>query len=306
MTGRITQNSRDFEATISRYFGRLLPEGTFKEVDADALPADCRELCRLFRMRPVALHYEGTDRTLQFEAMVVNDRCDKRIFVMNHAKEPLRAVVGHELTHRMQIERPDLYHDLVHAIAEAGVDLGRWGAYVQVMRAKSAREGRRLSDSEIRSEAVADMVGDLLLDRRLWNALHTPSLAERVIGWVQATWRRLTAQAASPSPLGGASLATNRLAAISAATATLQRWAQEVAQNPLRERGLREVAAQARRGGLVAAADQISEVIRFTNVAGDVVPPEELGEPVLAAMAALNRDTGEQWRAAVAAVAMEP
>lgn len=306
MTGRVTQNSRDFEATISRYFGRPLPEGTFVEVGGEALPADCRELCRLFRMRPVTLHYAGTDRALQFEAMVVNDRYDKRIFVMNHAKEPLRAVVGHELTHRMQIERPDLYQDLVRAIAEAGVDLGRWGAYVQVMRARSTREGRRLSDSEIRSEAVADMVGDLLLDRRLWNALHKPSLAERVIGWVQATWRRLTAQAASPSPLGGAALATNRLAAISAATAILQRWAQEVAQSPLRERGLGEVAAQAHRAGLVVAVDQNSEVIRFTTVAGNVVPPDELGEPILAAMATLNRDTGEQWRAAVAGVSMEP
>ncbi|MDQ1090628.1 hypothetical protein QE400_000041 [Xanthomonas sacchari] len=306
MIGRITNNSREFEATIGRYFGRGLPEGTFKEVEGGMLPEDCRELCRLFRMRPVMLHYAGTDRTLQFEAMVVNDRYDKRIFLMNHAKEPLRAVLGHELTHRMQIERPDLYGELVQAIAAADVDHGRWAAYVQVMRAKSAREGRLLSDNEIRSEAVADLVGDLLLDRRLWNALREPSLADRVVGWVQATWRRLTAQAAAPSPLGGAVLVTNRLAAISAATALLRRWANEVASNPQRKHGLREIVAQARRVGLDSEIDEGNEVIAFRNRAGNLVPPNELSESIQTAIATLNRDTGEQWQAAPAAASMAP
>jgi len=297
MIGRVTNNSRDFERTIARYFAREIPEGTFTEVD-DGLPADCRELCRLFRMRPVMLHYDGSEKTLKFEAMVVNDRLDKRIFVTNHANEPLRAVIGHELTHRMQIERPDLYRELAAAIAAAGVNQERWGAYVHVMRAKSSREGRQLTDEEIRKEAMADLVGDLLLDSRLWNALHAPSLAKWVVGWVQGAWRRLTAHAAAQAPLGGAPLATDLRKAISAATVVLQRWAQEVANDPVRRAGLLAIGASCRKAGLRHEADPAAEVIRFTDVAGDLVAPDLLPAEVSAAVAALNRATGELWRAA--------
>ncbi|MFS8456494.1 hypothetical protein EIQ18_00770 [Xanthomonas campestris pv. campestris] len=304
MIGRTTKNSLDLEATIGRYFARAIPEGTFTEVDG-GLPADCHELCRLFRMRPVALHYGGSDKTLQFEAMVINDRLDKRIFLTNHAKEPLRAVIGHELTHRMQIERPDLYRELVTAIAAAGVDQERWGAYVHLMRAKSGREGRELSIEELRSEAVADMVGDLLLDRRLWDALSAPSLAQRVVGWVQGAWRRLTAQAAAQAPLGGAPLAKDRRAAITAATVVLQRWAHDVTNDPVRRAGLHAVGASCRRAGLRHEADPAAEVIRFTNVAGDPVAPDQLPVEVAEAVAALNQTTGELWRA-VDSVEMRP
>ncbi|OOW65404.1 hypothetical protein Xant_22060 [Xanthomonas cissicola] len=166
------------------------------------------------------------------------------------------------------------------------------------MRAKSGREGRQLSIGELRSEAVADMVGDLLLDKRLWDALRAPSLAQRVVGWVQSAWRRLTAQAAVQAPLGGAPLAKDRLAAITAATVVLQRWAHDVANDPVRRAGLHAVGASCRRAGLRHEADPAAEVIRFTNVAGDLVAPDELPVEVAEAVAALNQTTGELWRAA--------
>ena len=65
---------------------------------------------------------------LQFEAFVINDPADRRVFLTNHARSPERALIGHELVHRMRRERRDLYDELVEALAdrEAG-EIGRVG-----------------------------------------------------------------------------------------------------------------------------------------------------------------------------------
>ncbi|KAB0511460.1 hypothetical protein F7R02_26130, partial [Xanthomonas cissicola] len=69
--------------------------------------------------------------------------------------EPLRAVIGHELTHRMQIERPDLYRELATAIAAAGVDQERWQALIRPGFRRHSRPSLRVAPFKLYRGQVA-------------------------------------------------------------------------------------------------------------------------------------------------------
>lgn len=221
-----TASSRTAERVMSAYFGLSLERGAFLEYTAPNFSADTLALCRVFGMTPVKLHYAGADRRLQFEAFVVNDPADRRIFLTNHARSPERALIGHELVHRMRRERPDLYAELVEALANADVDHERWAAFYTALREQTGRkEGRELSDEEIREEGIADLVGDLILEPAVWRALRRPTLLQRVHEWIRGVWRSLQRSEAVVDPLGGAGLVRDRDRAVAAVSRVLSAWA---------------------------------------------------------------------------------
>lgn len=216
---------------MGAYFRLQLDEGTFREDTTPAFSQDTLALCRMFGMTPVKLHYAGADRRLQFEAFVANDPGDRRIFLTNHARSPERALIGHELVHRMRRERPALYDELVEALADAGVDRDRWAAFYRALREQTQRkEGRALSDAEIREEGVADLVGDLILDPAVWSALRRPTLLQRVSDWFGTVWRSLRRSQAPVDPLGGAGLVRDRARAMGAVRRVFGEWAASLAQ----------------------------------------------------------------------------
>jgi hypothetical protein len=183
-------------------------------------------------MHPVKIRYDGSDRRLQFEALVLSDPSDHRIFLTNHALNPERALCGHELTHKLRRERPELYDELVRELASAGVNQPRWAAYVRAMREQTRRkEGKVLSDEEIREDGVANLVGDMLLDPVVWNALQRPSLRQRVWEWIASVWQRLAGAREPANPLGGGNLVLDRTRALEVVSGVLVAWASAVGQS---------------------------------------------------------------------------
>ncbi len=227
----VTQHSRLADRIMGAYFRLSVEEGTFREDTAPFFSHDTLALCGLFNMTPVKLHYAGADRRLQCEAFIVNDPADRRIYLTNHAKSPERALIGHELVHRMRRERPKLYDSLVRALGDAGEAHDRWIAYYTAMREQTQRkEGRALSDDEIREEGVADLVGDLILDPAVWRALRQPTLLQRVADWIGSVWKRLRRAQTPVDPLGGGGLIRDRKRAMAAVARVLGDWADSLAR----------------------------------------------------------------------------
>ena len=227
----VTPHSRVADRVMGAYFRLQVDEGTFREDTTPAFSADTLALCEMFGMTPVKLHYAGADRRLQCEAFVVNDPADRRIYLTNHAKSPERALIGHELVHRMRRERPKLNDSLVRALGDAGEAHDRWIAYYTAMREQTQRkEGRALSDDEIREEGVADLVGDLILDPAVWRALQRPTLLQRVADWIGSVWKRLQGAQTPVDPLGGGGLIRDRKRAMAAVARVLGDWADSLAR----------------------------------------------------------------------------
>ena len=227
----ITEHSRLADRIMGAYFRLSVEEGTFREDTAPDFSRDTLALCGLFGMTPVKLHYAGADRRLQCEAFIVNDPADRRIYLTNHARSPERALIGHELVHRMRRERPELYDDLVDELASAGVNEARWAVFYHALREQTLRkEGRALSDAEIREEGVADLVGDLILDPQVWRTLQRPSLLERISAWIASVWQRLRGAQAHADPLGGAGLVHDRERAMAVVSRVLDEWSASLAR----------------------------------------------------------------------------
>lgn len=227
----VTPNSRLADRVMGAYFRLSVEEGTFREDTAPDFSRDTLALCQLFGMTPVKLHYAGADRRLQCEAFIVNDPADRRIYLTNHARSPERALIGHELVHRLRRERPELYDELVDELASAGVNEARWAVFYLALREQTLRkEGRALSDAEIREEGIADLVGDLILDPQVWRTLQRPSLLERISAWIASVWQRLRGAQAPADPLGGAGLVHDRERAMAVVSRVLGEWSASLAR----------------------------------------------------------------------------
>lgn len=224
---QVTLRSRRIEQLFGRALGVDLAPGTFRE-DVRGVSQEAAELCALFGVEPIRLHYGGQDRRLVFEAFTLRD-ADARFICLSNRADHERAIVGHELAHRLRAERPALYAELVEGLQAAGIRSEVFEQHVARQRRQNRAAGapEASADAEL-EEFVCDAVGDLLLDPDVWQALRRPSLLQRVRGWIAGAWRRVRGDAAA-APLIGAQAFERRQTAVATVRDVLSRWARSIA-----------------------------------------------------------------------------
>lgn len=144
-----------------------------------------RAMSQLLGIDPVFLKYTGSDPRLAFAGLALRSGGDRRTYVNVEADFPLLGVLGHEALHVMRRDQPRLYDDLVVQLRPL-IDEKAFARYARRLDAGNrATDGRGMSADQIREEAVADIVGDMLLDPATWDAIDDRGLLVRLLEWLR-------------------------------------------------------------------------------------------------------------------------
>ncbi|WP_423820817.1 LPD38 domain-containing protein [Salinisphaera sp. SPP-AMP-43] len=160
------QESADVEtlqAALRQYLGRddikLRPAAGVSSESAST----ARGLAPLFGKRVAFFETADTDARY-FNALALPGNSDV-VYINANASTAHTALLGHELTHYIKRERPDLWVPLEQA---AHRSLQNEPEYRDWLNRQMAAEGRRASDSLVREEMIADAVGDQFLKPSFW------------------------------------------------------------------------------------------------------------------------------------------
>lgn len=229
MTLRITSASREIERLLAAHYGIEVLEGTLLE-DDEGLSPETQRVCRFFGLAPIKVHYAGDDPRFRFEAMTLRGTDGRLLCVSNHAESPERAVVGHELAHRLRAERPALYNRLAEGLREAGVRKEAFDRHVERQRRQIRLTGEEapnvLAEHE---EFVCDVVGDAVMHPQAWQSLGNIGVLQAFREWVSHYWKRISGQVAA-SPLGGLIAIEDRNAAVRCVSGLLLEWSSAINQ----------------------------------------------------------------------------
>ena len=107
-----------------------------------------------------------------------------RITIEKWNRNPVRALFGHEITHRIQDLSPDSYGEYKTVVRNA-MGAEAYDAAFHEIKAISALREMELNDSQIEDEVVADYAGKLLqndgtLERFIQSAQSKPTLLQRI------------------------------------------------------------------------------------------------------------------------------
>lgn len=107
-----------------------------------------------------------------------------RITIEKWNRNPVRALFGHEITHRIQALSPDSYGEYKTVVRNA-MGAEAYDAAFHEIKAISALREMELNDSQIEDEVVADYAGKLLqndgtLERFIESAQGKPTLLQRI------------------------------------------------------------------------------------------------------------------------------
>jgi hypothetical protein len=156
-----------------------------KELEAVATVA------RQFFRRDVAfLTFEGKPL---FGGMAWSDR-PSLIYLRADAKEPLMALLGHELLHTLRTTQPRLYDDLNRRLFLLRTNEGH---FLERMKRAYAKADMALPSTWI-EELNADIVGDFFMDPVFWQEMAAvkpntfKSLADAIIQWLDDVIQHLT------------------------------------------------------------------------------------------------------------------
>jgi hypothetical protein len=175
------QASRAGQATRS-LAGGFLTEVSVSERDADAT----QQLAKEFGRRVVFFHNREHER-LRIGGTVLPGSPDV-IYIHANTPKPYLYVLGHELTHRMELDAPHLFqkfHDAVMPLVYASP----WKRYQERIQALQQSVGEDpLTYSRLESELLADFIGENFLEQDFWDqvAAREPSLFVRISRWVQS------------------------------------------------------------------------------------------------------------------------
>ena len=148
-------NNSDFNPQNKDVRFRRLPDTRpDMKVSASAELNAVQALAKAFNSR-LGLLKLTKDSTFKFSGVHLNST----IWLNQASEKPFHAVFGHELTHQMQHERPDLYASLVSAVEPLLVNRDGY-------RAMMGLEG--MSADHLRDEMVADLVGDRFAEKSFW------------------------------------------------------------------------------------------------------------------------------------------
>ncbi|OWQ61307.1 hypothetical protein CEE58_15875 [Stenotrophomonas maltophilia] len=203
---------RELRDGLRKQFGAEVDVSKIRTAKPEAHVAiRARALAKLLDVEPVFVRNSGTDRRLSFAGAVTRTRGDKRVYVNADAEFPALAVVGHEALHQMRFQHPDLYQSLVECLKPA-INQHAWKRYYAELVARSRSEDvAPMSDDAIREEAVADIVGDLLMDPKVWAEIDDRSVVTRLLEWLQELMANLVALFRQAGPRQEASLGGKEL-----------------------------------------------------------------------------------------------
>lgn len=107
----------------------------------------------------------------------------RRITISKVTDNPVRAVFGHEITHRIQELSADSYAEYKAAVQEVMGD--RWTLELEATKALADQYGISYSEDQLADEVVADYAGELLqndgtLERFIQSAQSKPTLLKRI------------------------------------------------------------------------------------------------------------------------------
>ncbi len=179
--GRVTEGSKRLAQHIQRWQGVSADEGKVVEVALpDAVPA--RRFLDATGKRVVVFRSEHP--AYEFNGAVFPGDPDT-LYVNEASEYPIDAVVGHELTHALKPDEPDLYARLEQAALDHLADAP--GDYANWLRNEAAKADADMTDAQVMEEVVSDYVGSQFRTRRLWQRLYDQdaSLAKRLANWVR-------------------------------------------------------------------------------------------------------------------------
>lgn len=224
-----------------------------------------RAMSRLLGITPVFLQYTGSDPRLDFAGLALRSDGDRRTYVNVDANFPLLGVLGHEALHVMRRDQPALYDDLVAHLRPL-IDEAAFARYARRLDAGNRDvDGRGMSADQLREEAVADIVGDMLLDPRTWDAIDDRELLVRLLEWLQAFLQRLVDRLQAKGPavdrcIGGRELLRDLDASREAVVEVLVAWRDASREAPAPVQAL-ALAFRHRREGQAPAAAHAAEAM---------------------------------------------
>lgn len=106
-----------------------------------------------------------------------------RITIEKWNRNPVRALFGHEITHRIQELSADSYAEYKAAVKEVMGD--RWALELEATKALAEQYGLSYTEEQLADEVVADFAGDLLqkdgtLEQFIQSAQSKPTLLQRI------------------------------------------------------------------------------------------------------------------------------
>lgn len=117
------------------------------------------------------------------------------IYINVNAKSPLLTVFGHELTHRIGYEEPDLLNEFGRIlVSELNQDV--WNRkYATPYRESRTSEGTTPTRQDALHEFVADTIATHFEDADFWNRVgdKNPSLMRRIAGYISELIKRMAA-----------------------------------------------------------------------------------------------------------------
>lgn len=176
---------RHLRQQMRAYYGPEVDVEHYAEAVPDpATKIRARAMSRLLGIEPVFLQYTGADPRLNFAGLALRSSGDRRTYVNVEADFPLMGVLGHEALHVMRRDQPRLYDDLVAHLRPL-IDEKAFARYARRLDAGNRGiDGRGMTADQIREEAVADIVGDMLMDPRIWDAIDDRQLLTRLLEWL--------------------------------------------------------------------------------------------------------------------------
>lgn len=184
----------DLRKEIGRYLGRPIPKSAYRAVPApDESAGLAEDVSRAFGKGIVWVKNSRSD-IFNFNAAVLPGRLDL-IFISVDSDSPFLSSAGHELTHFLKRDHPDLYSSLTEAIKK--IARASSASRERLDRAR-AREGKgAASDVLAIDEFVAEVVGERFADEGFWSeiAAQQPGtfsrLVDAVLEWLSRIASRI-------------------------------------------------------------------------------------------------------------------
>jgi len=122
------------------------------------------------------IHFVDVKGNFEFYGMQRGDD----ILISHKSKEPHLYVLGHELTHTLRADFPDLYNQLVESLQFHPTLRSRYMAKIADAYEKTPAGG---NIDKLQEEIVGDLVGEFFMDKTFWKTLGdtNPTLLEKMV-----------------------------------------------------------------------------------------------------------------------------
>jgi hypothetical protein len=165
-----TDNTSRLQAQIEEYTGKTFAKDSYQEVKVSDEYADvAKKLEKVFNKTIVFFKQTNPD-ALDFNGVVFK-KDPKTIFINVDGDYHVQTILGHEVTHKMKNEAPDIYRDFLRAaLAEMYTDEFAI-QHLKMAEARSDMGKETPTKQETYDEMLGDFMGDNFADEKFWNKI---------------------------------------------------------------------------------------------------------------------------------------